>query len=712
MSTIELPQATRRQILAGSGVVAGALAIPVALNPGRSRAAGAAALAGNAWLGVDAAGRVTLALPKTEMGQGILTTITMIAAEELAVKPEAVLVSIPDGDAARFAPIDQGTGGSTSVREVWKPLREAGAKLRAALVASAAKQWGVPADRCDARDGAVVHLPDGKVLPYAALVAAAAAAPLPTEAPVRPASDYRVIGKRQLRLDGDAKARGTAEFGIDVYRPGMKYAALAVAPVFGGKLAGIDEAAARAVQGVTGVIKGDDVVYVLATNTWSARAGLTAARPQWTASAALSGTQHAAIIDPIIAALDKPGFEAAKSGDLAAARAGATQRFSALYTQPFLAHATMEPANCVAHVHDGQCEIWTGSQIPSDARKAAAARLNLPLEKVTLHNRLMGGGFGRRLEADMVERCVDLAKQVPFPVKLIWSREEDTSHDWYRPAYADKIDIALGADGKIAAWEHKIAGSSVYARVAPAAFKGVDDDAVEGAVTPLYAASARLVTFQQQESMVPTGWWRGVGPLRSAFVMESAIDEVAHQLGQDPIAFRLAHIEDPRARHVLQIVQAQSDWGSALPAGSGRGVSVIHLWDTYMAAVAEVSVDKDMQIAVKKVTVAVDCGQVINHSGVAAQVDSGVIFGTSAALWGEVTIANGRVEQSNFHDYRVLRMNEAPVIHTAIVENHEKPGGMGEPPNAVIFPALANAVFAATGKRVRHLPLQKGLQTA
>ena len=539
---------TRRDVLIGSGLFGAALMVPVAFGSSRSRAAGAPSLAGNTWLGVDAQGRVTLALPKTEMGQGILTTITMIAAEELAVRPVDVVVSIPDGDSVRFAPIDQGTGGSTSVREVWQPLREAGARARVALVNAGARQWGVPAAECDAHDGAVVHRPSGKVLAYAALVAAAAAAPLPTEAPVRPASAYAVIGKSHRRLDGDAKARGVAEYGIDVVVPGMKYAAISVSPIFGGKLAGVDEAAARAVQGVTGVIRGADVVYVVGDNTWAVRQGITAAKAQWTADAASTGTQQAGVIAAVAAALDKPGFVAATSGDLEAARVGAAHRFSATYTQPFLAHATMEPANCVAHVHDGQCEIWTGSQIPGDARKAAAKRLGLPLDKVTLHNRLMGGGFGRRLEADMVERCVDLAKQVPFPVKLIWSREEDMSHDWYRPAYADHIDIAIGADGKIAAWEHKIAGSSIMARLLGPAFKGVDDDAVEGAITPIYPARARKVTFQQQESLVPTSWWRGVGPLRSAFVMESAIDEVAHQVGADPIAFRLAHIEDPRAR--------------------------------------------------------------------------------------------------------------------------------------------------------------------
>lgn len=701
-------RADRRNVIKGAAT---ALMVPVILKA-RADAAPAATLAGNAWLGVDEHGAVTLGLPKTEMGQGILTAITMIAAEELAVAPDAVKVSIADGDAARFAPIDTTTGGSTSIREVWEPLRMAGARARTALIMAAAARWGVPAGECDAHQGAVVHKPGGKVLPYAALVADAAAAPLPKDATPRAPASYGVIGTAHKRLDGDAKARGKAEYGMDVFVPGMKFAGVAVCPIFGGKLASVDEAAARAVSGVSAVIRGDDVVYVVADHTWAARAGIAAAKPQWTAGAAEAQAGTAPILAAVVAGLDKPGAVAATTGDLAVAGKAVSRRFDALYTQPFLAHAAMEPSNCVAHVHDGHCTIWTGTQIPGDARKAAAARLKFPIENVTLHNRLMGGGFGRRLEPDMIERCVDLAKQVPFPVKLVWTREEDMGHDWYRPTYADRIAIGVDAQGTIQTWEHKIAGSSIYARVAPAVFKGVDDDAVEGAVTPLYAAAARKITFQQVESMVPTGWWRGVGPLRSAFVMESAVDEVAHMLGEDPIAYRLRHITDPRARHVLQTVHATSGWGEKLPAGTGRGASVIHLWETYMAAVAEVSVDHDHQIAVKRVWVAVDCGQAINPSGVAAQIDSGVIFGTSAALWGEVTIAGGKVEQSNYHDYRVMRMNEAPVIHTTLVPNHEKPGGMGEPPNAVIFPALANAVFAATGKRVRALPLQKGLEAA
>jgi isoquinoline 1-oxidoreductase beta subunit len=703
-------ETTRRGLLGGSAVLAGALMVP--FGAGCAAAAGAASVAPNAWLAVTADGKVALALPKTEMGQGVYTSLTMIAAEELAVAPADVIVTIPDGDAARYAPLDQGTGGSTTIREMWQPMREAAATARAALIGAAARQWKVAEADCEAKAGAVLHKSSGKVLPYAALVSAAAAAPLPKDAPLRAAADFNVVGTSLRRLDGAAKARGTAEYGIDVVLPGMKHAALAQSPVFGGKVAKLNEAAARAVPGVVGVVRGEDVVFVIADNTWAARKGIEAAAVEWTAEPARTSAGQAALVADVSAGLDKPGFVAGEKGDLAKAKAGAAKTFEATYHQPFLAHATMEPGNCVAWVRDGTCEIWTGSQVPSSARAAAAKALDLPLEKVTLHNRLMGGGFGRRLETDLVTRGVQLAKQVPFPVKLTWSREEDMTHDWYRPAYADRLSIALDGAGKPLAWEHKIAGSSIMARLMGPGFKGVDDDAVDGAVAPLYDAGARKVTFQQVESLVPTSWWRGVGGLRNTFAIESFIDEVAHSLAQDPMEYRLSLITDPRARGVLESVRSQSGWGTKMASGIGMGVAVLHLWDTYMAAVAEVQVGSDKQITIRKVTVAVDCGQPVNPSGIRAQIDSGVIFGGSAALWGEVTIAGGKVEQSNFHDYRAMRLAECPRIDTMIIASHEKPGGMGEPPCAIIAPALANAVFAATGKRVRTLPLQKGLEGA
>jgi isoquinoline 1-oxidoreductase beta subunit len=392
-------------------------------------------------------------------------------------------------------------------------------------------------------------------------------------------------------------------------------------------------------------------------------------------------------------------------GDLARAKSAAARNFTAAYRQPFLAHAAMEPGACTVHVTPAGCEIWSGSQVPSRAREDAAKALGLAVEKVRLHNYQMGGGFGRRLETDMVVRAVELGRQVPYPVKVMWSREEDMKHDMYRPAYVDTVWAGLDAAGKPVGWEHRIAGSSILARLLGTKFDGVDGDATEGAVDIPYAVGAHRVTFQQAESDVPTSWWRGVGGLRSCFVVESFIDELAHAAGQDPLAYRLSLTREPRIRAVLERLGRESGWGAPLPAGHGRGIAVLHLWGTIMGLVIEARVARGGAISVPRVTAVVDCGLAINPLGIVAQVESGVVFGLSAALWGEVTIGAGRVEQSNFHDYRIMRLDETPAITTHIIDSAEEPGGVGEPPCAVVAPALANAVFAATGQRLRNLPL-------
>lgn len=390
---------------------------------------------------------------------------------------------------------------------------------------------------------------------------------------------------------------------------------------------------------------------------------------------------------------------------------GAARKVEAVYEQPYLAHATMEPTNCTVHVRADSCEVWLGSQVPDAAKGAAAKAAGLPPEKVTIHNFLMGGGFGRRLETDMVERAVAIGKSVNGPVKVIWSREEDIQHDLFRPYYVDRIAAGLDAAGQPVAWTHRIAGSSIIARLYPKYFKGVDGDAVESAVVTPYRLPNNLVQFVQQESPVTTSWWRGVGPLRSVFVVESFIDELAAAAKADPVAYRLGLAQDDRAKAVLSLAAEKSGWAQPPKPGRSRGVSLLHAWDTYMAQVMEIEIDQDGLPVVRRVTVALDCGQVINPDGVRAQVEGGVIFGISGALHGEITFANGRVEQSNFHDYRVLRMSEAPRIETHIIQSVAAPGGMGEPPTAGAGPALANAVFAATGVRVRKLPIAKALKT-
>lgn len=707
-------QVSRRDMLRAAALVAPALVIGIRFNPVGS--ATPASFAPNAMLTIDQAGTIALALPKTEMGQGVYTSLAMLVAEELEVAPRTIRVDIPDGQSGKFGKLDQGTGGSTSIRECWEPVRQAGANARAALIAAAASQWKVPVVECHAEAGQIVHALSKRTATYASLVATAANRPTPEKAPLKTAAaGFKVIGKPQLRLDSHAKVTGTAEYGIDVRLPGMKVATLAQSPVFGGKLATVNEIAAMKVKGVYQIVRMPDAVAVVADHYWAARKGLEALAPTWQDGDNAAASQ-ASIEASYAKAAEGAGASAMAEAGLDAvmmtkALAGAVKRISAVYEQPFLAHAPMEPGNCVVHVKDGGCEIWTGTQIPGSAREEAAKALGVPEGKVVLHNRLMGGGFGRRLEADYVIRALEVAKQIQAPVKLIWSREEDLQHDLYRPFYHDTIEAGLDGEGKPVAWTHKITGSSIMARLYPAYFKGVDSDAVDGSVKTPYVLPAQRVEYIRQESAVPTSWWRGVGGARSAFVIESFIDELAHAAGADPMAYRRSLTSDPRTQAVLDLVAEKSGWHTPAPPGRARGVALINTWDTYMAQVVEVEKDPENGVRVVKVTAVVDCGQPINPLGIEAQVEGGVIFGLTAAMFGEVTIANGRIEQSNFHDYRMLRISEAPAIATFIVPSDQAVGGMGEPPVATIVPALANAVFALTGKRVRKLPIVKALTT-
>ena len=700
---------SRRDLLRAAGASAFVIAIRF---DGAGAAIAPASFTPNAMLSIDAAGAISLSLPKTEMGQGVYTALTMMIAEEMEVTAQSIAILLPDGATGRFGKVTQDTGGSTTIRECWEPVRQAAADARGALIAAAAAQWKVAPGECSATDGQVVHGASKRALPYGALVASAATMKLPEKTPVK-TSGYKVIGKPQHRLDSPTKVRGEAEYGIDVRLPGMKVATLAQTPVFGGTLDSVNEAAAMAVKGVVQVVRLPDAVAVVADHYWAARKGLEALSPTWKDGTNATASQ-AAIMASYAKAAQGEGASAMAEGGLdaammAKAMAGATKKISAVYEQPFLAHATMEPGNCVVHVKDGGCEIWTGTQIPGSARDEAAKAMGVSADKVVLHNRLMGGGFGRRLEPDYILRAIEVGKQVQAPVKLIWSREEDMQHDLYRPFYHDAVEAGLGADGKPIAWTHKITGSSIMARLYPQYYKGVDADAVDGSVTTPYTLPAQRVEFIRHESAVPTSWWRGVGGARSAFVVESFIDELAHAAGADPIAYRRSLTSDPRTQAVLDMVAEKSGWATPAPAGRARGVALIHTWDTYMAQVVEVEKHPENGVKVVKVTAVVDCGQPVNPMGIEAQIEGGVIFGLTAALFGEVTVADGRIEQSNFHDYRLLRISEAPVIETHIIPSSQTVGGMGEPPVATIVPALANAVFALTGKRIRKLPIAKVL---
>ncbi|MEX3759675.1 xanthine dehydrogenase family protein molybdopterin-binding subunit [Paraburkholderia phenoliruptrix] len=670
----------------------------------------------NAFIQIDTAGKVTLVVPKVEMGQGVYTSIPMLIAEELEVPLDTVTLDHAPPDEKLFTdPLLGGqlTGGSTSIRYAWEPMRRAGATARTLLVAAAAQQWQVDAASCHAQNGQVIHAASNRSIGYGQLVEAAAKLPAPQNVPLKDPKDFRIVGTAVKRLDSPEKVDGTAQFGLDVRVPDMVYAAIANCPVFGGTLASVDDTHAKKIPGVRQVVKIDNAVAVIGDHTWAAKRGLQALEIKWNegAGAKLSMKQ---IVDDLAHASERNGAVARKDGDVVQGFANAKTRVDAIYQQPFLAHATMEPINCTVHVRADGCEVWLGTQVPTRVRDAAMAVTGLPADKIVVHNHLIGGGFGRRLEFDMVTQAVKIGKQVSTPVKVLWTREEDIQHDMYRPYYYDKISAGLDGNGKPLAWQHRIVGSSILARFAPPAFKnGLDPDAVEVASDLPYDLPNQLVDYVRQEPhAIPTAFWRGVGPTRSTFVVESFIDELAAEAKVDPVKYRRDLLgKTPRALNVLNTAAQAANWGSAVPKGQGRGVSVMHAFGSYFAIIVDVAVDQG-EVAVKRVVCAVDCGMVVNPNTVEAQVQGGIIFGITGALYSEITIKDGRVQQNNFTDYRMLRIDQTPPIDVHIVKSSEAPGGIGEPGTAALAPALTNAIFAATGKRLRHLPVGSQLQTA
>ncbi|PYN94186.1 MAG: aldehyde dehydrogenase [Candidatus Rokuibacteriota bacterium] len=682
---------------------------------GSASAATPPGFAPNAFIRIGPDGGITLIMPQVEMGQGTYTSMPMLLAEELEVVPDQIRLEHAPPDNKLYANQffgEQMTGASSSVRAFYEPLRRAGATARAMLVAAAAASWNVDPGSCRAQKGVVTHTPSGRTLTYGALAAKAAALPVPDKVTLKDPKDFTLIGTPAKRLDTPSKVNGTAQYGIDVRLPGMLIATVAASPVLGGKVTGIDEQKAKAVPGVRQIVQLDDAVAVVADHMWAAKQGLAALAVRWDdgPNAKLS---TADIVQGLAKASETAGVTARKDGDPVSALAGAATKVEAVYESPFLAHVTMEPMNCTVHVRKDGCEVWTGSQVLSRARAAAAEVTGFPLEKVVVHNHLLGGGFGRRLEVDYVTQAVRIAKQVDAPVKVVWTREEDVQHDVYRPYYYDRIAAGLDPRGTPVVWTHRIVGPAIVARFLPPAFKdGIDIDAVDGAVQLLYDIPAIQVEHvRHEEPVLNTGFWRGVGVTHNNFVIESFVDELAATSKQDPVAFRRALLgKSPRAMALLGVAAKEAGWGKPLPRGHGRGVALLYSgWGTYLAQVAEVEVTGSGDVRVHRIVCAVDCGRIVNPDIVRAQIESGVVYGISAALWGEVTLKNGRVEQSNFHNYRVLRMNEAPPIDVHLARNNEAPGGIGEPGTAVTAPSLGNAIFAATGKRIRKLPLQTGL---
>jgi isoquinoline 1-oxidoreductase beta subunit len=727
--------ARRRFLRAGSGLLIG-FTLPAFAREERNQrppessvgnaatavSGDAPGFAHNAFIRIDRAGQVTLIVHKAEMGQGVYTSMPMLLAEELEVDLARVRLEQAPADNKLYSdPLlgGQVTGGSTSVRGAWKPLREAGAAARTLLIAAAAQNWKVTPDTCQARNGAVIHVPTGRSLNYGELVDVASAMPMPKQVTLKNPADFTLIGKPVKRLDSPEKVNGQAKFGLDVQLPGMLIATVAASPVVGGKLQSADDARAMAVPGVRQVLKIENAVAVVADHMYAARQGLAALAPTWS-DGPNGGATTAGIVSSMRAVSEKPGLVARNDGNANRAAGPGQRRLEAVYEMPFLAHATMEPMNCTVDLRPDGCDLYVGTQVPPLAQGAAAKITGLPVEKVRVHNHFIGGGFGRRLEVDFISQAVSFAKQdrgtIRGPIKFIWTREEDIQHDMYRPYYLDRLAATLDANGNPLAWSHRITGSSIMARFMPSAVKnGIDPDAVEGARDVPYAIPNVRVEYARHEPPLPTAFWRGVGPTHNIFVVESFIDELAASAGRDPLAYRRALLgKSPRLAGVLELAAQKAGWGTPLQAAegrrAGRGLSAQFVFGSYMAQVAEVSVGADGEVRVHRVVCAVDCGQVVNPDTVVAQIESGVVFGLTAALWNEITVDRGRVQQSNFGDYRMMRINEAPRIEVYLVHSSDAPGGIGEPGTAATAPALTNAIFAATGKRIRKLPVAEQLK--
>jgi len=695
-------------LMVGGGLV---LACHVPLG-GRAAAAAEAAFAPNAFLRIGADGSVTVIVNKSEMGQGVYTSLPMLVAEELAcdwkrVRVEAAPVA-PEYNHTQFGAI-MVTGGSTSVRSEWERLSKAGAAAREMLVAAAAAGWRVAPAACRAENGVVIG-PGGRRAGYGSLAARAAKLPVPQEPKLKGPKQRKLIGKAIHRLDSPAKINGTATFGMDVHTPGMLTAVIARPPVFGATVKSFDPKKALAVPGVKQVVAVPAGVAVVADGFWPAQQGREALEVVWDEG------QWAQISTPAmreeyarLAAM--PGLAARHDGDAPSELAKAARPLQAEYEVPYLAHATMEPLNCFVDLKKESCLIRTGSQFQTVDRNAAAREAGLKPEQVTLETTFLGGGFGRRActGSDFVVEAVQVAKAVGKPVKVIRSREDDMRAGYYRPMWYDRIAACLDDTGRPLAWRHTIVGQSIIAGTPfePAMVKGgIDHTSVEGAVDIPYAIPNLLVDLHTTKNGVPVLWWRSVGHSHNAFVVESFLDEVAHSAGQDPYQYRrslLAH--HPRHLGVLQTAAEKAGWGEKLPAGTGRGIAVHESFGSFIAQVAEVSLDAAGQVQVHRVVCAIDCGRIVNPDIIKAQMESGIVFGLSAALYGAITLKNGRVEQGNFDTYPLVRMQAAPKVEVYLVPSDEPPGGVGEPGVPPIAPAVANALFAATGTRVRSLPL-------
>lgn len=707
----------RRNFLQLGVSVGGGLILGFNFSPSggisEAKARTAASFPLNAFVRIGDDDTITIIVNKSEMGQGVYTSLPMLLAEELEcdwgkIRVEAAPVS-PVYNHTEWGPM-QGTGGSSSVKSEWERFRKAGATAREMLLAAAASTWKVNKMTCHAEKGKVIHT-SGKSLTFGKLAKMAARIPVPKLVILKEPESFKIIGKSVKRLDTPEKTNGKAIFGFDTGFPGMLTALIARPPVFGGKVTSINAEKTKAVPGVKDVLQVPSGVAVIADGFWPAKKGRDLLEIVWDEGdgAKLS---TARLKEAYNGLAKTPGSVARKEGDAEAALRGEAIQISAEYQVPYLAHAMMEPLNCLVDFRGNSCEIWTGTQMQTADRNTAAHILGLKPEQVKLHTTFLGGGFGRRANpySDFVGEAAHVAKALGKPVKVVWSREDDIRGGYYRPLWSDRITAALDEEGSPVAWQHTIVGQSILEGTVFKGMikKGIDATSVEGAEDIPYDIPNILVDVHSPKIGIPVQWWRSVGHSHTAFVVESFIDELAHEAKKDPFEFRrklLAY--HPRHKGVLELAAEKANWGASLPAGRGRGIAVHDSFGSFVAYVAEVSVSDDGRIRVHKVVCVIDCGRVVNPDTVAAQMEGGMVFGLTAALYGEITLNNGRVEQSNFHNYRMLRMNEMPEMEVHIVRSWKPPGGVGEPGVPPIAPAVANAVFAVTGKRIRSLPFRR-----
>jgi isoquinoline 1-oxidoreductase beta subunit len=694
----------RRHFLKTSAVAAGGLLLGFHV-PGRELEAqfgppgGApAAVTPNAFVHIGTDDIVTLIVHKPENGQGTETSIAMLLAEELECDWKKVRTEFAPINPVYGGPL-QGTFGSQAVRTSWNPMRRTGAAARDMLVQAAAQRWGVDKSQCRAENHSVVNLTTNARLSYGSLAEAASKLPVPANITLKDPSQFRLLGKPMSRRDTPAKTTGQATFAIDMKLPGMLYAVVARSPVFGGKVASFDAVKAKAVPGVKHVVQIPEGIAVVADNTWAAMEGRRALQIQWDEGANAT-VSSATILKRLAELIEKPGAVARKVGEGEAALVSAARKIEAVYQAPYLAHAPMEPHTCVARVTADSCEIWTGTQIPGVAHSTAVQTTGLPREKVQVHTLYMGGGFGSRGGGAFISETINTAKAVGAPVKLTYSREDDLQHGRYRPASYMRFIGGLDAEGWPAAWTARIACSS-FAGLN----NGIDREGVAGVSDILYTIPNIQVEYHEPGIDIPTNFWRSVGHSQNTWFAESFLDELAVAGGKDPVEFRRRLLaKSPRLLRTLDLAAEKAGWGKPLPAGRFRGVASVNCFGSFNTQIAEVSVSQG-KVQVHRVVTAVDCGQVVNPAGIVQQMQSAIVYGLSAALRGNITLDRGRVQQTNFHQYEPLRMNEMPVVEVHIVPSTENPGGIGEVGTPAIAPAVTNAIFAATGKRVRRLPL-------